>query len=208
MICSYDETLLYKAQTTMAHMLDTAVGLYGCELTDFYDMFLNSAYPSRIERGESAVIAGMSGHELAYAIISDHRDVELRENDYSVDRSREYWIGWSLSYYQWISSRTFRYINELVSIPEMYSMYPRYHEMDISSFTDRMNVISDDYKRHVLKRLRKYAHLSQRELADKSGIPVRTIQQYEQGQKALSRARADVVVRLCKALYCDVEVLL
>ena len=205
MICSYDETLLYKAQTSMAHMMDSAVNLYGYDLAEFYDLFLNSVFPARIERGESKVIAGMSGHELAYAVISEQRDVGLRDHDFTVDRSREYWIGWSLSYYQWRSLRSFRYINELVSIPEMYSMYPRYHEMDISQFVDRINEIDNEHKRKTLKRLRKYAGLSQKELAEKTGIPVRTIQQYEQGQKILAHARTDVVVRLSRALYCNIE---
>ena len=35
MNCSYDKNLLYKAQTSMAHMLDTAVALYGYELEDY-----------------------------------------------------------------------------------------------------------------------------------------------------------------------------
>ncbi len=205
MICSYDETLVYKAQTSMAHMFDTAVALYGYELKEFYDVFLESGYSGRFERGESSVIAGMSGHELAYAVISEHRNVELLDHDFSVNRSREYWIGWSLAYYQWLSSRSFKYINELVSIPDMYSMYPKYHEMDISQFVDRVNEIDEEHKRQMFKRLRKYAKLSQKELADKTGVPIRTIQQYEQGQKVLAHARADVVVRLSKALYCNVE---
>ncbi len=205
MICSYNETLIYKAQTSMGHMLDSAVNLYGYDLAEFYDMFLKSEFPARIERGESSVIAGMSGHEMAYAIICDNDKVGLRDHVFTVDRSREYWIGWSLSYYQWKSSRSFRYINELVSIPEMYSMYPRYHEMDISQFVDRVNEIEGEHRKQAFKRLRKYAGLSQKELADKTGIPVRTIQQYEQGQKVLAHARADVVVRLSKALYCNIE---
>ena len=36
-------------------------------------------------------------------------------------------------------------------------------------------------------------------------LPLRSIQQYEQGQKELSHARADVVVRLSKAMYCRIE---
>ena len=208
MICSYDETLLYKAQTTMAHMLDVAVGSYGCDLAKFYDMFLDSPYSTRFERGESAVIAGMSGHELAYAVISEHGDVELRDNDYSVDRSSEYWIGWSLSYYQWISSRSFKYINELVPIPVMYMLYPKYHEMDLSRFKDHIDELSASRRQQAFKRLRQYAKLSQKELSQISGVPLRTIQQYEQGQKQIAHARADVVVRLSRALYCNIEELL
>ena len=205
MTYAYDDTLISKAQTTMANMLDMAVNTYEYDLSDFYDMFLNSQYAARFERGESSVIAGMSGHELAYSVISEYKDVKLHDYDFRIDRSREYWIGWNLSYYQWISSRSFRYINNLVSIPQLYLMYPKYHEMDISQFVDCLNEIDSEHRRHTFKRLREYAHLTQKQLAEKTGIPIRTIQQYEQGQKELAHARADVVVRLSKALYCNVE---
>lgn len=36
------------------------------------------------------------------------------------------------------------YINELVPIPDMYSMYPKYHEMDITQFVDRVNEIDKE----------------------------------------------------------------
>ena len=53
-----------------------------------------------------------------------------------------------------------------------------------------------------LKRLREQAGLSQRELAEASGVPVRTIQQYEQGQKEIRRAAWETVSRLAAALHC------
>ncbi len=208
MICSYDETLLYKAQTSMAHMFDVAVSSYGYDLSGFYDMFLDSPYSSRFERGESSVIAGMSGHELAYAVISEYRSEPLHDHDFSIERSREYWIGWSLSYYQWISTRSFKYINSIAPISDLYLMYSKYHEMDISQFVDHINELSDIKKQQTFKRLRKYAGLSQKELADKTGVPLRTIQQYEQGQKNIAHARTEAVVRLSRALYCNIEELL
>ena len=54
-----------------------------------------------------------------------------------------------------------------------------------------------------LKRLREQAGLSQRELAEASGVPVRTIQQYEQGQKDIRRAAWETVSRLAAALHCN-----
>ena len=186
-------------------MLDTAVYLYDQDLTRFYDSFLASEYSRRFESGESAVIAGMSGHELAYAVISENEELAMKGMDYSIDRSREYWCGWSLAYYQWYSGRSFRYINRLAPIDEVCGMYPVYHEMDIRQFSDYLDEKDIEYKRSAFKRLRAYLGISQRELAQRSGVPLRTIQQYEQGQKQLSHARADVVVSLAKALYCRIE---
>lgn len=55
----------------------------------------------------------------------------------------------------------------------------------------------------ALKRFRAYAMLSQGELAERTGIPVRTIQQYEQRQKNINNAKAETIFRLAKALYCN-----
>ena len=50
--------------------------------------------------------------------------------------------------------------------------------------------------------------LSQSQLAKASGIPLRTIQQYEQRQKDLSKARAESLLALARALHCDPSSLL
>ena len=205
MMHAYDENLLYKAQITLANMLDTAVYVYDYELSAFYFLFLNSEYSKRFEKGESSVIAGMSGREMAYAVINANQNIEMKKPVYYVDRSREYWVGWSLGFYQWYSGKGFREINDFVDINTVLSMYQKYHEMDIMHFVDCLDRMSESQKESAFKRLRMYANLSQKELAERTGIPLRTIQQYEQGQKDLSHARADSVIKIAKALYCRVE---
>ena len=59
-----------------------------------------------------------------------------------------------------------------------------------------------------LKRLRQGRHLSQRQLAELSGINVRMIQHYEQGAKDINAAAALTVYRLAQALSCSMEELL
>ncbi len=60
----------------------------------------------------------------------------------------------------------------------------------------------------ALKMMRMKNGLSQSGLARASGKPVRTIQQYEQGQKDLSKARAEYLIALSRALGCDPALLL
>lgn len=55
----------------------------------------------------------------------------------------------------------------------------------------------------ALKKMRKKNGLSQSDLAAASGIPVRTIQQYEQGQKDIGKARAEYLIILSRVLGCD-----
>ena len=78
--------------------------------------------------------------------------------------------------------------------------------MDIRQFCDRMNALyRASQPESNLKRLRSKAGLSQRELAEISGIPLRTIQQYEQRQKNINKAQAEYLVMLARALCCGVE---
>ena len=81
--------------------------------------------------------------------------------------------------------------------------------MDIRHFCEKMDeLFAEATSETNLKRVRKNAGLSQRELAEVSGLPVRTIQQYEQRQKNINKAQAEYLVALSKALYCDIESLL
>ena len=52
---------------------------------------------------------------------------------------------------------------------------------------------------------RKDLGLSQSELAGQADVPVRTIQQYEQRQKDINKAQAETLLRLARALNCNVE---
>ena len=49
-----------------------------------------------------------------------------------------------------------------------------------------------------LKLLRKRARLSQSQLAEETGIPVKTIQQYEQRQKNINKAQVQYLMVLSK----------
>lgn len=52
---------------------------------------------------------------------------------------------------------------------------------------------------------RKEKGLSQSQLAERSGISVRTIQKYEQGARLLKKAESETVLKIAKALSCTVE---
>ena len=56
-----------------------------------------------------------------------------------------------------------------------------------------------------LQEKRKAAGLSQSQLAEKSGVPVRSIQEYEQGKKDLKKAAYQTVQALSDALGCKTE---
>jgi DNA-binding transcriptional regulator YiaG len=207
MIHAYDKNYLSKAQNNLASMLDFAVYDLKEDLSSFYKKFLQSKISSQFERGESTVIVGKSGVELALDVMGD----ESLASKYrpAANRTPEYWCGWALAYFQWQTNLCFREINKFIPISEVLAMYSPYHEMDISQFCDKMIELYNKRKNNTnLKALRLDAGLSQSELAEISDIPVRTIQQYEQNQKNINAAKAETVIKLAKALNCSVEALM
>ena len=210
MIHAYDKVYLDKARTVLGRMLDFAVYDLKLDLTEFFDLFISSGIAARFEQGDYTVIVGVSGVELAYKVLEESAIEFVRiKPHYTADRSAEYWTGWALAYYQWVTSLKFSEIIRFAPIKMILSLYTPYHEMDVRQFCDKMNELyhsaNPDTK---LKLQRKSAGLSQRELAERSGVPLRTIQQYEQRQKSINRAQAEYLVMLAKVLCCDVEALL
>ena len=93
-----------------------------------------------------------------------------------------------------------------MSITEVRLLYTPYHEMDVRQFADKMNELYRAAKPETnLKAMRTLAGLSQSELAGQADVPVRTIQQYEQRQKDINKAQAETLLRLARALNCNVE---
>ena len=191
-------------------MLDFATYDLHFEIEKFWDLFLISGIADRFADGDFSVLVGKSGIELAYEVLERVGIPAKRTTPrYSANRSEEYWTGWALAYYQWESSLTFSEITGFVSISEIRNLYHPYHEMDIRQFCDEMWQLYQKAKTGSnLKLMRKAAGLSQRDLADLSGVSFRTIQQYEQGQKNINKASAERLLMLSRALNCDFASLL
>lgn len=207
MILAYDKNYLSKAQSTLAAMLDFAVYDLNMSLEKFYQSFLESTVSNRFESGESSIIAGKSGVELALEVVGNEK--LSKEYRPAANRSPEYWVGWALAFFQWQTNLTFKQINSLIPITEIRAMHNPYHEMDISQFCDKMKELYNSRKGETnLKKYRLAAGLSQSELAEVSGVQVRTIQQYEQRLKNINAAKAESVIALSKALECSVEMLM
>ena len=210
MMHAYDKLYLEKGRTALARMLDFAVYDLHMELTSFFDLFISSGVAQLFAQGDIHTLVGKSGVELAYEVL-DRSGLPYKRvtTQYSMDRSEEYWTGWALAYYQWETAQSFADIIEYVPIIDIRAMYDPYHEMDIRQFCDAMNEHLRKAKPETnLKLLRQQNSLSQKELAEISGVPLRTIQQYEQRQKSINKAQAEYLVMLSVALNCSIEQLI
>lgn len=199
MIHAYDKLYLQKTRVQLATMFDYAINNLNIELNDFYNAFLISKVSKKIECGDSSTIVGKSGIELVKEIYGDFNNL----NKTTISRSREYWLGYYLSYYQWYTCFSFSEINKVVPIDEMIKMYSKYHEASEEYFVEALNQRMKN-KDTNLKIKRINVGLSQSELAKQANIPLRTIQQYEQRQKDINSAKTSTLLALSKALYCDV----
>ena len=191
----------------MGLMFDFAVYELKYDIQQFYDMFITSGIAKKFSKGDINILAGRSGIELAYEVVDTKMHVTLQiEPQFPVNRSPEYWTGWALAYYQWYSAMDFSELNRSIPIKKILDMYSVYHEMDILQFVDKMN---DMYKQANpdtnLKRIRMERRFSQSELAELSQVPLRTIQQYEQRQKNINKAQVAYLIKLSRALYCNIE---
>lgn len=204
MIHAYDKVYLEKARVSLGRMLDFAVYELGYDITCFFGMFIGSGIAKEFGKGDFNFLVGKSGVELAYEVLECIGKSENRiKPRYAVERSEEYWTGWALAYYQWETSLSFEEIIRYVPVTDIQALYSPYHEMDIRQFVNKMNELYRAAKIETnLKLYRQLAGLSQKEL---SSVSYRTIQQYEQWQKDINKARVGTLVMLARVLCCEVE---
>lgn len=207
MIHAYDKDYLYHAQNNFGHMIDFAVNTCEFGLNEYFKMFLASNVCCQFEIGNPAYIAGRTGCELVRMVIEEICDKEIQQEDVMyIDRTPEYWLGWSLAYYVWEKNQKFSYVLEAVKPECLIGMYDTLHEADISKFVINVDsILTDYYKQSAIARFRAYANMTQSMLAEKSGINVRIIQSYEQGMRDIRKAQFDTVIKLAKALACEPE---
>lgn len=209
---AYNESYLNNAKSCLSQFFDYSVN--DCKLSPDWvaSLFVMTGYAEQFERGNPAVLAGMSGVELAKSmIVKAYGEKSMPAPQFSEDRTPEYWAGWALADYQWYYGRRFRDIFEHVPFSELLKMYPVYHEMDISQFTESMEQrikSSAAEKETKLRRIRECRGLSQSELAEHAGIKLRSIQLYEQRVNDIDKAQAQTVYKLARVLGCNVEDLL
>ena len=207
---AYNESYLSNAKERLSSFFDYAVN--DCRLKPDWitALFISTGYAEQFERGNPAYVAGMSGVELARAVmLKAYGSKELPAPTYAEDLSPEYWAGWALAEYQWFTGRRFKDIFERIPLLEIIEMYSVYHEMDISSFIEAMEERYKAAERDSnLKRIRESRGLSQTELAEQSGIKVRNIQMYEQRVNNIDKAGAHILYKLSRVLGCDIEDLL
>ena len=204
---AYRETYLASAMTNLGQAFDYAIRTLGVNGDDFVRMFAVSEVARRLENGEPAYLVGKSGVELAVEILEETTGKEpLIDLTDSYGRRWEHWCGWTICYYQWLTSISYQRLFQMISYDDLRDLYEPYHEADVRKTAE----ILTEYcrKKHPetsLQRIRKACGLSQRQLAEISGVSLRSIQMYEQRNKDINKGQVGSLSSLAKTLGCRIE---
>ena len=230
---AYDEILLERASDSLGRMLDFAVHSLRQDAPAMMELFISCGLASLFEQGEIRVTAGRSGIELAYETLErSGLTFERTTPRHTASLSPEYWCGFALARAQWESGLPFGRIMRSFSISGFTSGYAKKRieyldslplDMAAQERTGKIRAFGRAYALEAasetahamiagviagsedapLKIMRKRNGLSQSQLAKASGVPLRTIQQYEQRQKDINKARAEYLITLSAALGCS-----
>ena len=209
MINAYNEIFLEDAMDNLGDMLEFS---YNKELNPvvIWNLFCNSNIAQNIEKGDVKYISGCSGEEYIVLLFDYYHELQTNKakNYFSHNyyENQCYWAGSSLAYLQCKTDLSFSEINEYLPISEVLDMYNPLHEADITKFLEiAIDKIKTRKKITNLKRQRKILNITQKDLAERSGVDISTIQKYEQRVLDINKASVEILYKLTKPLYCTIE---
>ena len=139
---AYKKMYLDEAMRNLAVMMDCGVRKYGYTIEEFYEKFLASELSRQFSKGNPRYLVGLSGAELADMVVEASGGTPSDLNDGTYTVGPEYWAGWALAYYQWLTRRSFAYMQRKgLTINEVIAMYYPLHEADLSKFADAADSI-------------------------------------------------------------------
>lgn len=199
---------LYRddAAQALASVFDVGVNVMGLAGQDVADAFVVSGIASQFERRNPVYVAGKSGVELLCMMAPGAAEGLLKSEIVRLGRTPEWWVGWSLVWYQFATGRRYRSIFKAVPYESLVSLYHPLHEADERKFIVVLEeMVAKRAARTNLGRLREAWGYSQSQLAKMSGVRLRSIQMYEQRQKDINKAQASTLLRLSRVLHCSME---
>lgn len=205
---AYSQLYLEDAMCCLGEFFDYAVNDYGAEPDEVADLFELSRVGRAFGMGLPWAVAGKSGCELFITLSQElgYENGPFPKPAFRPDRTPEYWAGWISAYTQWRLDVSFEQLFSAVPFLQILSLYSPWHE---ASEERVVQLIVDRVQGAVLEtqlaQLRKNLGISQRELAHRSGVSLRSIQMYEQRNKDINKAQLTTVRNLARALSCDIE---
>lgn len=207
---AYDGIYIEDAQDTLGNMMEYAVNTCHMDPETFYSMFLLSGVANQFANGNPRVIVGMSGGELAREVVYKSTGKLLEEEEvYYLEKTREYWAGWILAYYQWETGRSFQRINEYLTLTDILCMYKTHHEADVSKFVETAEkIFKSKHRKTYLSKYRDLLNYSIEELAKEAKVPVDVVQELDSNFESVWNTDCKTLYKMSKILNCRIEDLL
>lgn len=202
MIHAYNKVYLGDVMQNLGGFFDIAINAMNYDPDDIALKFSSSPIASAIENGNPDYLSGKSATEMLSLVL----ECDVPYTQTPIDRSPEFWAGWVLAYAQWYLDKPFNEIFSVIPFNTLISLYTPYHEAPESKTAEKIKSLFPNISK--LKSIRKSRRLSQKQLADLSGVTIRTIQSYEQGDVDIRKAQTETLLALAKVLDCTIEELL
>ena len=205
---SYPEVFLNDAMENLACFFDYAINCYGAYGDEVSDLLSMSQLGEAFGAGDPHYLCGMSGIEMFYELNRSHGypNDRLPAPFPRFERTPEYWVGWAAAYVQWRLGITLAQLFEVLPYKQFNELYGVAHEapeewlaLRVASWMQRAGSCTR------LAEARRRLGISQRELAHRSGVSLRSIQMYEQRNKDINKAHAGSLAALAKALHVTME---
>lgn len=204
-IRSYNESYIPYVAENLGVMFEHAIDT-GLNPIIFWNTFINSNVAKQIERGNPRYLT-CSALDYLDEIYKDRR-IKIPYIQH-IDKNCFYWAGWILAQFQSYIGYSFYRINRHLPVERVLDLYPTLHEADVTKFFDvAMTYFRRPIEETNLKRIRMARGLSQRQLAMRAEVDLRSIQMYEQRRNNINKAQADTLFRIARVLGCNIEDLL
>ena len=207
---AYSDLYIDEVMSNLGEMMDYGVNVLGEEMEQFYSRFLASRVAGQISCGNPKYLC-MPGIRLA-TLVARQTGIDAEEIETAASvLNQEYWIGGAMAYLQWYFNMSFQSLHTKgVTAGSIAPYYYALRNEDLSRTVEVAEKMLKEYdKTHSpLKTARKNAGLTQRELAEKSGVPLRTIRAYEQSRIVGGRASAQGMYNIASVLGCPLDYLL
>ena len=218
---AYNRNYLENVETNLGAMLDCGINTLEFGARDFYNMFLDSDMSDKINRGDAYSICTLGGVELAEYVVcfamNNSKYIHVKKaadpafnqhlNDAIINtNTKEYWAGRVIAEYAWEKNMSYQELDSYISIEEIIGLYNDFKNADYLVINIKLDEMLAKVKTVAkVKARRELIGFSQSDLASRSGIPLRTLQQYEQRRKNINNAKAIYLVNLASVLRCDVR---
>ena len=201
---AYNSSYVNSAMSCLGEMLDYGANTCGIDPECLFRLFIGLGYAAAFETGMPKYVVGMSGCELAQRII-DESDLETNPESDEIYPDI-YWCGWILAYYQWSTSIPFIDIIKHISFDYLHQAYPALHTASEDKAVETFNsIIKKEQRMSRIQAARLNSNYSQSQLAIASDVNLRTLQEYENRRRNINLASGTVLLRLAKALGCNIE---